>query len=159
MHQRIESKGNIPILYRWAITISVILFLVIYQLGIRTSPAEASISPIEVTKTEIAMKMDETEEIVETISSGPYQDGEYVGSSDGYGGPVVIKLSIENGWIKDITIDEAYGEGVAYLRDARKLLPRVIEKQNTDIDAVSGATVTSYAILDAIDAALFEGNR
>ncbi|MCR5732163.1 MAG: FMN-binding protein [Sphaerochaetaceae bacterium] len=203
MLQKIENKRRIIgkgcVLCRWAITISVILFIAVYQLGMKSSSAEVSFSPVEksvisteapIASTEVKemttsaplaqaevilpesiptpVKSEEaqvvTEEItieepVKEVARGPYLDGEAEGEGEGYGGPVKIRLSIKNGWIEEIIVEEAYGEDKPYLRDAKKIIPKVIEKQSTDLDAISGATTTCWAILDAVDMALMEKSK
>lgn len=180
----IAGKGST--LCRWFITLTVILFISIYQLGIQESPVYFSQNekiPVQ-PQTQAVKTPDKTqaassssvvvEPVIEAgqstahenqektavapIDSGPWKDGEYEGEAEGYGGPIRIKLLIANGWISEIIILDASGEDKPYLRDAKKIIPKVIKKQSTDLDAISGATTTCWAILDAVDLALEEGS-
>ena len=84
-----------------------------------------------------------------------YIDGTYTGSGIGYGGEIVLSVTIEGGQIVDIEVVSAEGETYAYWNQAIALLDLIIEAQTTDgIDAVSGATFSSNGILDAVADAL-----
>jgi len=132
-------SDRFSLIIRWCVTLSTLLIISIYQLGNSASPA-GFLEP----------------EPVVAIERGPWSDGEYFGQAEGYGGIVKIRLLIELGWIKEIKVTEALGEDKPYLRDAKKIIPKVIKNQHTDLDAISGATTTCWAILDAVDLALKE---
>lgn len=84
----------------------------------------------------------------------PYADGIYTGSSRGYGGPVKVQVTMENGRITDVQILSASHETAAFLRRAKRLTSIVLEAQTWDVDAVSEATYTSRGILGAVRNAL-----
>ena len=88
-------------------------------------------------------------------SQGIYQDGVYHGASDGQYGAVEIAVTVENGRISGVDIVTA-DETPAMLESVREnLIPTIIDEQGTaGVDAVSGATGTSNAILQAVDQAL-----
>lgn len=67
-----------------------------------------------------------------------------------------IQVTIDNGKIVDLKILD----DVTFVSEevSEELFTRVIEKQNTDVDVVSGATVTSKAYLKAIENAV-SGNK
>ena len=46
------------------------------------------------------------------------------------------------------------GEDAAYFSQAETLCDRILQKQTTDLGAVTGATLSSIGLLDAVDAAL-----
>lgn len=87
--------------------------------------------------------------------TGPYKDGHYQGTATGYNGDMVISVTIEKGWISALTILKT-GDDKEYLAKVKDpILMGVLDKQSTEeIEAVSGATFSSYGILDAIDDAL-----
>lgn len=76
----------------------------------------------------------------------------------------IVRLEVVkvDGLISDIRNIEGYEyngkqtnkTNIAYLKKAAKLVDKIISKQSTKVDAVSGATCASYAIMDAVDAAL-----
>ncbi len=85
--------------------------------------------------------------------------GTFTGSAAGQGGPdkpVTVTVTLENGEITDVTA-EGPGETDGIGSKAIDQLPGDIVAGNTlDVDAVSGATVTSNAIIEAVTAALAE---
>ena len=86
-----------------------------------------------------------------------YEDGTYVGSATGYGGDVILSITIEGGYITDIEVVSAEGETYAYWVQALTLIDEILAAQTTDgIDAVSGATFSSNGIINAVKAALEE---
>jgi hypothetical protein len=76
------------------------------------------------------------------------------GTADGFGGPVDVTVTVEDGKIVSV---EATGaketEGVGTL--ALEQLPaKIVEANGVEVDVVSGATYTSKAILAAVASAL-----
>lgn len=83
-----------------------------------------------------------------------YQDGTYTGEGQGFGGTVTVEVTLKADQMTAIEVKSAPGEDSAYLSQAKQLIPTVLEKQTTDVDAVSGATFSSNGILSAIEDAL-----
>ena len=84
----------------------------------------------------------------------PLHDGVYTGVGEGYGGEIVLQLTVENGRIVSVEVAEAEDETPAYYNRAAALLPLVIERQSAEVDAVSGATFSSRGILEAAQSAI-----
>lgn len=82
-----------------------------------------------------------------------YKDGTYTGSADGFSGKIKVKVRIKNGKIKKITI-LSYSDTEEYMNKAKALTKRIVSAQNTNLDAVSGATYSSNGILKAVENAL-----
>lgn len=88
-------------------------------------------------------------------SRGPYaQDGVFTGSAQGFGGPVKMQVSIENGYISDVQILDASAEDDAWLEMCQGLPEQIVKAQGTSVDVVSGATYTSSGILNGATQAL-----
>lgn len=85
-------------------------------------------------------------------------DGVYAGSAEGYGGPVEVEVTIENGYIEDVQVVSAEKEDAPYLEQAETLLDAVLEEQTTDVDVVSGCTYSSVGILNGVTEALQKSN-
>ena len=81
-------------------------------------------------------------------------DGVYEGQSTGYGGPIVAKVTIRNGAIEDIEVtgdSETQGLGSVAVEE---LPGKMLEERKVDVDGVSGATISSRAIKEAVKTAL-----
>ena len=82
------------------------------------------------------------------------QDGELHGSAAGMGGAVNVTVTVEGGKITAVTVGE-HNETPGISDPAIEQIPAaIVEAQSTDVAAVSGATVTSEAIKQAVAAAL-----
>lgn len=80
-------------------------------------------------------------------------DGSYVGVHEHGRWTNTLTVHVENEKITGIYIDkDVFASGITDC--SGEVFRRVIEAQNTQIDAVSGATVTSKAYLKAIENAL-----
>ena len=80
--------------------------------------------------------------------------GTLEGTAQGFGGPVTVTLTVEDGKIVDASIvgeDETPGVGGAALEP---LAAQLIEAGSAEIDGVAGATFTSDAVKEAAAAAL-----
>ena len=79
-------------------------------------------------------------------------DGTYTGSARGYRGPVRLSVQIAGGKIAAVRI---LSQRESRHRNSTAVIPaRIVAKQSTEVDAVSGATVTSGAIRRAARRAL-----
>ena len=56
--------------------------------------------------------------------------------------------------IQSAQIVSAQGETAEYLASAKKILEEVVQKQTEDVDTVSGATLSSNGILEAVRQAM-----
>ena len=83
-------------------------------------------------------------------SASVYQDGTYVGKSS----MVTVMVTIKDGAMSDIAITEHAGGGAEYQEMVEPLLDQMVQAQTTDVDTVSGATVSSDALKEAVRNAL-----
>ena len=87
-----------------------------------------------------------------------YIPGIYEGSGRGYRGPINVRLQISPAGIEDIIItshSESAYPGAAAMEE---LLEMVLETGSADLDAISGATLSSRGFLDAVEEALGQAN-
>lgn len=80
------------------------------------------------------------------------KDGSYTSEQYGFQQiqPVAVTTVIENNAIKSITIDSTI-DSVAMVRSVEELMiPRIIDQQSITVDAITGATATSNAVLSAV---------
>lgn len=83
------------------------------------------------------------------------QDGNYIGEYSISPVYVKVEVSINNHQITDIVILQ-HGNGLGSA--AESIVNDVMKKQSLDIDAVSGATVSSKCILKAVENAIEKGD-
>ena len=93
-------------------------------------------------------------------SSGKYKDGSYPAMARGNSGDIKLSIEIKSGKIADIKILEQK-ETPEIMEGAKNvLIPSIIKKQGTEgVDAVSGATKSSNAILEAVNEALGKAKK
>lgn len=85
--------------------------------------------------------------------STSYNPGTYEGSGDGYGGALVINVTVnEEGKISDIQVKENTETPEVGGAALETLINSAIDGQKSEVDAVAGATVTS----GGFNAALFD---
>lgn len=111
------------------------------------APAEkpAAVEPAEKPAEEPAKEAEEAAEPVE---------GALTGTAKGFGGDVTVTVVVDG---DDIVSVEAVGgsETNGIGSNAIEQLPaKIVEADSTEVDGVSGATVTSNAIKEAVNAAL-----
>lgn len=112
------------------------------------------VSPIEAIKTPV-LSGDFTRQVDTFEGRGSYKDGYYEGSASAYNGDLTIGVTIQKGWIVALNILKTEDDKEYLDMVTKPILKGVLDKQNTqEVDAVTGATFSSYGILDAIDDAL-----
>jgi uncharacterized protein with FMN-binding domain/Pyruvate/2-oxoacid:ferredoxin oxidoreductase delta subunit len=81
-----------------------------------------------------------------------YKDGTYTGVGQGKNTDLKVAVTVKDGKIANIEIvsnNETKG------KEALNVVPKeIVEKQSTDVDVVSGATMTSKGIMEAVNNAL-----
>lgn len=87
-----------------------------------------------------------------------WKDGTYTGEGTGFGGKIVVQVTVTNGSIAKVDITEANGEDSAYFDQAKKLTDIIVKQQTADVDTVSGATYSSKGIIEATQNALKEAS-
>ena len=81
-------------------------------------------------------------------------DGVYEGTANGMGGAMSVSVTVEGGKIVDVTVGE-HKETAGISDPAIEQIPAaIVAAQSTDVESVSGASVTSTAIKEAVAAAL-----
>ncbi len=93
---------------------------------------------------------------IETMAakSISYTPGSYTGSADGFGGKVTATVTVSDKGIDAIVLagnDETPELGGVALE---KLTPLFVEAQSSQVDAISGCTITSNAAMNAVQNAL-----
>ena len=109
----------------------------------------------------------------DTLKSNETSEKTYHGVSQGYNGNIEVDVTIDNDIIKNVKItneSETPGIGGPLIDSSGKVLtaggaspitlvPKmIVDNQSINIDAVSGATATSYGVLHAVTDALTKAN-
>lgn len=90
-------------------------------------------------------------DVPEGIDLSQVPDGVYSGSYDGYRWKNTLSITVSNHQIVSIEIMDDITIEVADVTN--DLFSRVIQENNTLVDVVAGATISSHAYLNAIEAA------
>ena len=93
------------------------------------------------------------QEAQEKKQAGP-KDGTYEGSAYGFGDRITVAVTWKDGKMTDISVLKADGEDKPYYRQAVSVLNEMLEAQSTEVDTVSGATLTANGLIDAVADAL-----
>lgn len=99
---------------------------------------------------------EETEDDGEAVvpADTEYPDGTYEATVEGHNGPLTVVVTVEGNVITDVEVTE-HEETEGLSDPAIEEVPAAIVASNsTDVDVVSGATVTSEAIIAAVEEAL-----
>ncbi len=82
------------------------------------------------------------------------RDGSYTGEGKGFSGPIRARVTVRNHRIVEIAILEQQ-EVIEYWSRIRDEIPqKILEKQNVDVDTVSGATYSGKGLIEAVTNAL-----
>ncbi|MFI3284861.1 MAG: FMN-binding protein [Erysipelotrichaceae bacterium] len=99
----------------------------------------------------------ETDDMDEDMTTY-YTDGTFEGSATGYGGELIVSVEVINGEIATVIVLEN-AETADVASDALAEIPKMIVEYDTpNVDVVSGATMTSNAIIEAAQDALNASN-
>jgi len=83
-----------------------------------------------------------------------YKAGTYVGVAEGKHGPVKVEVQVDDKNITGISVLENSENGELTAEVIKSLPQEIIAKQSLAVDTVTGASTTSYAIIEAVEAAL-----
>jgi uncharacterized protein with FMN-binding domain len=134
----------------------ILLFFVLFVLGsfsdegcpeIKAAPAQEKPKNIH----------DEVERVknleISDVDISSVPDGEYIGEIPFMSYIYRVKVKVESGKMKDIEVLDN-GTGNSYAEQALEVVPRMMEEQTPKVDAVTGATVTSKALMKCVEKAL-----
>ncbi len=88
-----------------------------------------------------------------TIDQMNLNDGNYSGEASGKQGLVKVEISLAQGKITKITSQNTETQGLGD-KAIDELSQKIVETQRLDLDAISGATISSHALLEATAQAL-----
>lgn len=86
------------------------------------------------------------------------KDGEYTATVEGQEGDLTVGVTIADGKISKVEVLEAHES--SFTTDAQEQVPaRIVENNSPDVDTVSGATLTSNRIMDAVANCLEQASK
>ena len=80
------------------------------------------------------------------------------GAAQGFGGEVAVTLTVDGGKITAVEITGANETPGIGTKAIEELPAKIVEANGAAVDTVAGATVTSKAIIAAVEAAMGAGN-
>ena len=151
-----KEKKTFPLLRIGGILPIVCIFLSgFYSAGKYRAALEANVDKIRAQET-VAESKGSAEA---NSTSGSYKDGEYLGKASAYNGNVEVKVTISCGKITAIDIVKTKDDEEYFFDAQKKVIPEILEKQSTDVDAVAGATTSSEGIAHAVQKALEQAKQ
>ena len=97
---------------------------------------------------------------VNSLAESAGKSGHAVASAQGFAGPVAVDVTVENGMITALVIgDEQFAETEGFGAKAKEeafinqFMGKTLPIQKTDIDAIAGATITTDAVIAALNKA------
>ncbi len=95
----------------------------------------------------------------ETVEEIVLKENEFLGEGRGIGGTVKVKVTMDGNRILAVeVVEHSETEGISD-KAILDLPASIIEKQSTEVDTVSGATITSKAIIEAVNKALEQSKK
>lgn len=83
----------------------------------------------------------------------------YDGKAQGYGGEITVQVAVDSdGKITQIAVESPNETPTIGGEAAPKVAQSIVDNQSLKVDAISGATVTSNAVIEAVHSALKSGN-
>lgn len=83
-----------------------------------------------------------------------YRDGTYYATAQGKSGDVNVTVVISGGMIVRVTLGQNNETEAMAEKAQSTVIPEILSSQSTDVDVATGATVTSNAIIDAVNQVL-----
>ncbi len=114
---------------------------------------QQEIKEAEAWNTSVLQAQQAAQKAEEEKPTGP-KDGTYEGSAYGFGDLITVSVTLKDGKITDIAVLSADGEDKPYYKQAVSVLNEMLEAQSTEVDTVSGATLTADGLIDAVADAL-----
>ena len=137
-------KGNVHFRSRYGVLI-----------GVGVTCATIMVSQLLIAGNLAKEKMaDSVKKTAENDAGGNFQNGIYTGTGEGYRGKVTVTVKVADGKITELVLDD-YADDKSYMERAKnRIFQEMISRQNTDVDAVSGATYSSNGLIEAVNKAL-----
>ena len=110
---------------------------------------QKEIKEVEAWNASVLQAQQAQQEAEEEKPTGP-KDGTYEGSAYGFGDLITVSVTLKDGKMTDISVLSANGEDKPYYKQAVSVLTEMLNAQSTEVDTVSGATLTADGLIDAV---------
>lgn len=87
-------------------------------------------------------------------AKGNFKDGTFTGEGKGNNGTIKVEVTVKDGSITEINVVEHEETPNIYAGVESQFIPSMIRTQNTDVDAITGATNSCNGVRAAVKAAL-----
>lgn len=118
----------------------------------RQAGAQSSAFALENGKTELVIPA--AAPAVTPEVQGDYKDGVYEGEGKGLNGPIKVQVTVIGSNITEVRVTESAETASIFEGVERDLIPAIIRTQSVEVDAVTGATMSSTGVVAAVTAAL-----
>ncbi len=119
--------------------------------GGEAAPTTEAVQESQTTAAETTTAQAETEPAPEEAASGTFE-----GTGNGFGGELQVKVTVADGKMEDIEVVSHHESSVVFNRALPIITERILEAQSPEVDSVTGATFTSYAVKAAVAEAMKE---
>jgi len=92
---------------------------------------------------------------IQNVDINNIRDGEYIGSFSYSGFEYEVKTFVKDHKIEDIII--LHNRDTKHSKRAEGVVSEILKNQTPDVDAISGATTTSKALMKAVENSLNKG--
>lgn len=89
-----------------------------------------------------------------TAESAIYSPGTYIGTADGFGGEVIVEVTVDYTQITNVDVKEQSETAGIGTGAIDTLINEMIEIGSPNVDVISGATISSQAFIEAVKHAL-----
>lgn len=83
-----------------------------------------------------------------------FTPGTYVGKSSSVGGPITVSVTVDETTIQSVEVTEIHDTSIVSDEAVIRIPEQIVEYQTTNVDTVSGATLSSIFIRNAVNDAL-----
>ncbi len=115
------------------------------------APTTEAVQESETTEMETTTAQADTEPAPEESASGTFE-----GKGNGFGGELQLKVTVTDGKMEDIEVVSHHESSVVFNRALPIITERILDAQSPEVDSVTGATFTSYAVKAAVAEAMKE---
>lgn len=146
--------------YFWTRVIALCLVftgLGVYQIQAKEWKLQEDKNQEQIAKVEAYNR--EIEKANKKVEEAIFVDGVYEGSAKGFGGEVVVSVTIKEDEITEVNVLQANGEDSSYLSMAMEMKDKILSAQSAEVDTVSGATYSSNGIKNAAAQAIEKARK